>query len=321
MRASPASTLLVDGKTDLYLILGDPVEQVRAPESFNLIFAALGMNAVVVPVHVAAADVTRFVPAAFTGKNIKSMLLTIPHKSLVMPLLQRCGPLAEVAGAVNAVRRNAVGELEGDLFDGEGLVSSLNYFGMAYAAKRVLVLGAGGGAAAIGASLTSAGSAVAAGAAAELAFFDPLPGKAQQLAQRLSVHSKGQSQVFAAASNDPAGFDLVVNATPLGLNSADPMPCDVTRVEPHAALMDILMKNQPTPWVRAGRARGLNAQPGFEMLIQQAHLYLDFFGLTEAADLVRRDATFIREAIYPAEMAGEIYRNLARDLPAAGIAR
>ncbi|MFZ4287363.1 shikimate dehydrogenase family protein [Variovorax sp. HJSM1_2] len=312
---------LVDGKTQVYLILGDPVEQVRAPESFNLIFAALGMNAVVVPVHVAAADVTRFVPVAFTGQNIKSMLLTIPHKSLVMPLLQRCGALAEVAGAVNAVRRDAAGGLEGDLFDGEGLVASLNYFGMAYAGQRVLVLGAGGGAAAIGASLIGAGSAVALGAAAELAFYDPMPGKAQELAQRLARYSQGQTQVSAAASNDPAGFDLVVNATPLGLQSGDPMPCDVARVKPTAALMDILMKNQPTPWVRAGRARGLNAQPGFEMLIQQAHLYLDFFGLTEAATLVRRDATFIREAIYPVEMAGEIYRDLAPDLPTAGIAR
>ncbi len=312
--SSAASTLsLIDGKTEILPILGDPVEQVRAPESFNLIFASLGINAVVVPVHVAAADLLQFVPAAFTGKNIQSMLLTIPHKSLVMPLLKHCGPLGQVAGAVNAVRRNAAGELEGDLFDGEGLVAALNYFGMAYAGKRVLIIGAGGASAAIGASLIGAGSAVALGAAAELALFDPVPGKAQELAQRLGAQGSGETQVLVASSNDPAGYDLVVNASPLGLKSTDPMPCDVARVEPHAALIDILMKNQPTPWVRAGRARGLHAQPGFEMLIQQAHLYLEFFGLPEAAQRVRQDATFIREAIYPAEMAGEIYRDLGED--------
>jgi len=305
----------VDGKTDVYMILGDPVEQVRAPESFNLIFAKLGMNAVVVPAHVAIGDVLAFVKTVFTGRNIRGMLLTIPHKSVVMPLLKRCGPLAQVAGAVNALRLDAQGELEGDLFDGEGLVSSLNYYGMVYAGRRVLVLGAGGGAAAIGASLVGAGSRVALGAAAELAFFDPTPGKAQELAARLSGHS---SVVRAAASNDPAGYDLVINATPLGLKTTDPMPCDVARVESHAALMDILMKNQPTPWVRAGRARGLNAQPGFEMMIQQADLYLAFFGLSKAAALVRQDATFIRESIYPAELAGEIHRSRHPELATSG---
>lgn len=306
MTTQPARISPVDGKTDVYLILGDPVEQVRAPESFNLIFATLGLNAVVVPAQVAPADVLNFVKAVFTARNIQGLLLTIPHKSVVMPLLASAGPLAKVAGAVNALRLNANGEIEGDLFDGEGLVSSLNYYGMVYAGRRVLVLGAGGGAAAIGASLVGAGSNVALGAASELAFYDPTPGKAQELAHRLNGYS---SAVSAAASNDAADYDLVINASPLGLQASDPMPCDVARIAPHAAMMDILMKNQPTPWVRAGRARGLNAQPGFEMMIQQADLYLRFFGLVEAADLVQRDASFVREAIYPAALAGEIHRS------------
>lgn len=79
------------------------------------------------------------------------------------------------------------------------------------------------------------------------------------------------------------------------------MPCDVARMEPHAALVDILMKNQPTPVVRAARARGLAAHPGFEMMVQQTHLYLDFFGFAEAAQQVRRDAGFIRDMICPAQ--------------------
>ena len=92
----------------------------------------------------------------------------------------------------------------------------------------------------------------------------------------------------------------------LGLQAGDPLPCDVARMEPHAALVDILMKNQPTPVVQAARARGLVAQPGFEMMIQQTALYLDFFGLHEAARQVRADSRFIREAIYPESMRGEI---------------
>lgn len=300
----------VQGNTDVYLIPGDPVEQVRAPDVFNLIFKTLGINAVLVPVHVAAGDIETFVRAAFLAKNIKGMFLAIPHKSLVMGLLSHCNDYGRVAGAVNGIRRNPDGKLEGGLFDGKGFVSSLDYFGVAYAGKRVLVLGAGGGASAIAASLAIAGSR----APAEIALYDPVPGKAQAIAAHIaSAPQAAGTRVLAAAGSDPSGYDLVVNASPLGLQHTDPLPCDVSRLAPHAAVVDILMKNQPTPLLRAVRDRGLVAQPGFEMLIQQAPDYLEFFGYAEAAAAVRRDATFIREHLYPAAMAGEIRR-----IPAGG---
>jgi shikimate dehydrogenase len=175
---------------------------------------------------------------------------------------------------------------------------------MAYSARRVLILGAGGAAAAIGASLVCGADAVA-----ELALYDPTPGKASAIAARLNAVLAAPAQrpmVRAVASNDPAGFDLVVNASPLGMHATDPLPCDVARMELYAALLDIVMKNQPTPLVLAARARGLNAQPGFEMLIQQAHLYLEFFGFTDAAAAVRQDATALRKQIYPTVLQGEI---------------
>ena len=293
----------IKGTTDVYLILGDPVEQVRAPESFNLIFATLGIDAVLVPVHVPAASVQDFVRAVFSARNIKGLFLTIPHKSLVMDTLDGCSELGRLAGAVNAVRCDAQGRLVGDLFDGEGLVDSLNGFNIAYTGKRVLILGAGGGAAAIAASLVSPASRVSKGAAAEVALYDPTPGKAQVLAERLGSAAPGR--VVSVDSNDPAGFDVVVNASPLGLYATDPLPCDVSRMAPHAALVDILMKNQPSPVVRAARSRGLVAHPGFEMMIRQGALYLDFFGLHEAAQAVQRDAGFIRQQIYPAVLQDE----------------
>ncbi len=293
----------INGATDVYLILGDPVEQVRAPESFNLIFARLGINAVLVPVHLPPAYLQDFVRATFSARNIKGLFLTIPHKSLLMGMLDDCSELARLAGAVNAVRCDAQGRLVGDLFDGEGLVHLLNGFKIDYTGKRVLILGAGGGAAAIAASLVSPASGASMGAAAEVALYDPTPGKAQMLARRLGSAVPGR--VVCADSNDPAGFDVVVNASPLGLHAADPLPCDVSRMAPHAALVDILMKNQPSPVVRTARARGLVAHPGFEMMIRQGPLYLDFFGLHEAAQAVKRDSDFIRQQIYPAVLRDE----------------
>ncbi len=296
---------IIQGSTDVYLIPGDPVEQVRAPEVFNRIFQALRINAVLVPVHVAAADIEIFVRTAFLAKNIKGMFLAIPHKSLVMGLLAHCNDYGRVAGAVNGIRRNPDGSLEGGLFDGKGLVGALDYFAIAYARRRVLILGAGGGASAIAASLAIAGER----APSEIVLYDPVPGKAQLVASHISAAAQAVgTKVSAVGSGDPSGFDVVINASPLGLQAGDPLPCDVSRLSAHAAVVDILMKNQPTPWVQAVRARGLVAQPGFEMLIQQAPDYLDFFGYTEAADTVRQDATFIREHLYPASMAQEIRR-------------
>jgi shikimate dehydrogenase len=299
-----ASMPLINGGTDVYLILGDPVEQVLAPEIFNPLFARFGYDAVLVPVQVSPENLQTFVKAAFLTKNIKGLWVTIPHKVPVMAVLDHDSDLAKVAGAVNAIRRNADGTLEGGLFDGEGFVSSLDYFNIAYVGKKVLILGAGGAAAAIGASLVQPR---AGGHAAEVALFDPLPGKAQEVARRLA--GSQTSRVHCALSSDPAGFDLVVNASPLGLNTTDPLPCDVSRMAPHAVLLDIVMKNYPTPVVQAVRARGLHAEPGFEMLIQQAHLYMDFFGFNDIAAALRRDTASIRLQIYPAKLLDELHHH------------
>ena len=302
----------IAGTTDVYLIPGDPVEQVRAPEVFNRIFQTLGIDAVLVPVHVAGGDIEVFTRAAFLAKNVKGMFLAIPHKSLVMGLLSHCNDYGRVAGAVNGIRRNLDGTLEGGLFDGKGLVSALDYFGISYAGKRVLILGAGGGASAIAASLAIAGNQ----APAEISLYDPIPGKAHAVASHISAAAgAANTKVSAASSSDPYAYDVVINASPLGLQKGDPLPCDVSRLAGNAAVVDILMKNQPTPLIQAVRARGLVAQPGFEMLIQQAPDYLEFFGYAEAAQAVRRDATFIREHLYPAAMAQEIRRVPERSMP------
>lgn len=301
MAYSPPSMPPVNGSTDVYLIVGDPVEQVQAPAVFNQVFATMGINAILVPVHVTPENLAHFVRTAFAAKNIKGMWAAIPHKAPLVSLLDHCSPLGRLAGAVNGIRRNADGSIEGGLFDGEGLVCALDHYGMAFSGKRVLILGAGGGASAIAASLACA----AQGAPLQLHLYDPASAKAQAVAQRIAQSSS--CDVQAVSDNDPAGYDLVVHASPLGLHTDDPLPCDPNRLQPGSALFDIVMKNQPTPLVRAARARGLNAQPGFEMLIHQTPLYLEFFGFHTAAAQVRHDARFLRELIYPQSLQTEIH--------------
>ena len=287
------------GAADVYFIVGDPVEQVKAPETFNAIFAHLGIDAVLVPICVAPDRLGEFVNAVFKAPNVKGLWVTIPHKAPIAALLDRCTDLGALAGAVNAVRREPDGTLTGALFDGEGFAASLEFFGVRWSDRRVLVVGAGGGAAAIGASLAMGDKAVS-----RLDFYDPVPGKAAEVAHRIQGASR--ALVGVASNSVPTGYDLVVHASPLGLHADDALPLDVALMEKDATLVDILMKNQPTPVVRAAHARGLAAYPGFEMMIQQVPLYLDFFGFKTAAQWVRDDTHPVRELIYPGEMLGEI---------------
>ncbi|MEP6792134.1 MAG: shikimate dehydrogenase, partial [Ramlibacter sp.] len=272
--------------------------QVRAPEVFNLVFRHCGIDAVLVPARVPPQQLAGFIRAAFQAGNVQGMFLAIPHKAPAMEVLDESSVLAQAAGAVNAIRRDAQGRLIGGMFDGQGFISALRHFNIEPGGRHVLVLGAGGGACAIAASL-------AAEKAASVSLFDPVPGKAREVAARIAAHFPA-CLLQAAVTADPMGCDLVVNASPLGLHAGDALPCNVALIDAGASVIDILMKNQPTPFVRAARERGLVAQPGFEMLIQQTPHYLDFFGHAQAAQAVRGDARFIRELIYPAELAGEI---------------
>jgi shikimate dehydrogenase len=149
----------------------------------------------------------------------------------------------------------------------------------------VLVVGVGGGGVAIATSLAARG-------AGHIALFDSTPGRTDAVARKLSTEFG--VDVVSAATPDPAGFDLVVNATPLGLKAGDPMPFDVARLDPGTAVVDILMKNQPTPLLRACRARGITAHPGFEMMVQQVPEYLSFFGFDAIAKAVQADPSEVR---------------------------
>ncbi|MGZ5194367.1 MAG: shikimate dehydrogenase family protein [Ramlibacter sp.] len=280
----------ITGTTRVFLILGDPVAQVRAPELFNHLFRTHGIDAVLVPAHVPPAELETFVRHVTAAGNIDGFWLAIPHKTAMVALLDRCDRLGRAAGAVNAARRNADGTLEGALFDGIGFVKALDQFGIPIAGRKALVVGVGGGCVAIAASLAERG-------VARLALFDNVPGRTDEVARRL--RAEFGVDVVSAPTPDAAGFDIVVNSTPLGLKAGDPLPFDVARCDPHAAVIDILMKNQPTPLLKACRARGLVCHPGYEMLVQQIPEYLSFFGYEALAREVQRDASELRALLAP----------------------
>lgn len=280
--------MAITGSTRVFFILGDPVAQVKAPTIYNHLFAKHGIDAVLVPLKLPAAALPGFLQHGLAAENIGGLWATIPHKAMLAELLQPADPVAQIAGAVNAVRRLGDGRLEAALFDGIGFVKGLDHAGIAVAGRRVLVVGAGGGGHAVAAAIAQRGPA-------ELAIWNRTPERAQALATRLQTLIGAPARV--AASNDPAGFDLVVNCTSQGLKPDDPLPFDPARVDANAAVVDIIMKS--TPLQQACAERGLAVHAGYEMLVQQVPEYLRFMGYPALADVLQGDLSEIRALLGP----------------------
>ena len=124
------------------------------------------------------------------------------------------------------------------------------------------------------------GLAIAASVAAEspgsIALFDTHPASAESLVARLRQHYP--TLRVKIRDNGPAGYDLVVNATPLGMKPGDPLPIDPTRLDRKTFVGEVVMKREMTPLLEAAAARGCRFQVGTDMLFEQIPAYLEFFG-------------------------------------------
>jgi shikimate dehydrogenase len=282
--------MTITGTTRVFFILGDPVAQVRAPEVYNHLFARHGIDAVLVPLKLPAAALPGFLQHGMAAENIGGFWATIPHKGQLAALLNPSDPVAQIAGAVNAVRRLPDGRLEAALFDGIGFVKGLDHFGIDVKGRRVLVVGAGGGGHAVAAAMAQRGPAV-------LGVANRTRDRAAALVERLRPIVGAAAVV--ADSADPAGYDLIVNCTSQGLKADDPLPFDPSRVDAGATVLDIIMTKTPTPLLQQCRARGLKAEAGFEMLVQQVPEYLRFFGFETLAQTLQADLGEVRSLLYP----------------------
>jgi shikimate dehydrogenase len=271
--------MLITGHTELVAHIGWPTHSFKAPMIYNPYFESAGIDAVVVPMGCKPGHFAPLLKSLFALENIRGALITMPHKVSVVELLDEVTPVVQVAGSCNAVKRLADGRLAGDMFDGEGFVRGLARKGLALRGASALVVGSGGVGSAIAASLAAAGIGT-------LALFDMDAQAADALAARLRTHYP--QVAVSTGSRDPAGFDLVVNATPLGMNAGDPLPIDAERLDARTFVGEVVMKTEMTPLLTAARARGCRVQVGSDMLFEMIPAYLEFFGFpTTTAETLR----------------------------------
>ena len=269
----PQETRMISGKTTLIAHIGYPIESFKAPLIYNPWFENKGIDTVVIPMGVLPDNYPAFLRALFAISNIRGALVTMPHKVTTASLLDEVTTAVKIAGSCNAILKRPDGSLQGDMFDGEGFTLGLARRGFIFTGAKCLVIGAGGVGSAIAASL-------AAGGVAALTIFDINPPLADGLVARVSTHYPALR--VHTGPNDPAGYDLVVNATPLGMTAGDPLPFDVTRLAPETFVGEVVMKSEMTPLLQAAQAKGCRFQVGTDMLFEMIPAYLKFFGYGEA---------------------------------------
>ena len=274
---------MITGRTRLIVHLGYPTESFKAPMIYNPWFDMKGINAVVVPVGVQPPQYPTLLKSLFSTTNVHGALVTMPHKVTTTQLVDEMTTTAKIAGACNAVLRRPDDTLLGDMFDGAGFVRGVERKGKRIAGARALVIGCGGVGSAIAASLAAAG-------ASAIGLYDPVTASAEGLADRLRQHYPALKVV--TGSKDPEGYDIVVNATPLGMKPGDPMPVDIDRVASTSFVGEVVMKEEYTPLLRAAMDKGCTVQVGTDMLFEMIPAYLEFFGFgTSTPEELRKVAT------------------------------
>lgn len=247
---------VVDGATRLLGIVGHPVAQVRAPEVWTGLLHLHGINMVCLPFHVTPADLASFFTGIRKVRNLAGIIVTIPHKPASVDLVDDLTEQARVVHSVNFIGVRPDGSWLGDIMDGIGFVENLKANGADPAGRRALLIGAGGVGTAIAFALAEAG-------VSELVVYDRDRERCEALAKRLGDLRKP----VTAGAPDPRGFDLVVNASPVGMREDDPLPVDPMRIEPGAVVADVIVHE--TELLRRAASAGCRTIDGTGMMDHQ----------------------------------------------------
>jgi shikimate dehydrogenase len=263
----------IGGATRLYPIIGDPIVQVRSPETITEGFASKGLNAICIPVHIPIERFDAIIPALLAIPNIEGMLVTVPFKARMLAFADRLGKAAKTIGAVNALRRESDGSWTGDMFDGMGFIRGAERKGKNLRGRRVALFGAGGAGSAIAHALADAG-------VRSIDIIDPDGNRVTALIDKLSVAVPGCA--INATSRLPNGVDMVVNASPVGMRADDGLPGDIPRLDAGTLVGDVVITPKPTPLIKHAVACGCHWIDGRDMHAGQVDAITTFFASTRA---------------------------------------
>ncbi|HVX99617.1 MAG TPA: shikimate dehydrogenase [Pseudorhodoplanes sp.] len=254
----------VDGKTRLYGIIGDPIEQVKSPEILTANFRGRGRNAIMLPMHVLPGRFDETLRGLMALNNLDGIVITVPYKARITAFCDRLMPAGRRIGSINAMRREKDGSWSGDMFDGQGMVLALRNNGYDVKGARVMMVGAGGVGSAIADALAACG-------VSSLTVYDIDEQRARELAARVSEHHRHGGVRFGKPTQD--NIDLLVNATAVGMNGQG-LPVDFAKINPNVYVFDVITHD--TPLLALARQCGCRSLGGLPMTKAQADLLVSF---------------------------------------------
>lgn len=260
-------TINLNGRTRLYPLLGDPIIYARSPDWLSKHFAKRDMNYISLPMEVPDGQLKVVMDGLKATGNVDGLSLTMPHK---ITGLQYCDTLSEVSkmlGVVAAIRRNKDGSWHGHTTDGDAFVKAQIDNGATIEGARVLVMGAGGAGSAIVISMLEHG-------AKEVSVYDLDQSRAERIVGLLK--EKAGDRVNVAASNDPTGFDVVSNATSMGMDDNDPIPLDPAKLDASMFVGDVVAGHGETKIIKAAKEAGCKTANGDDMVIAVLDVMCDF---------------------------------------------
>lgn len=265
----------LSGETALYPIIGDPIVFVKSPRAMTAEFERRGHNGICVPMQVPDGSLDSFLRGLASVPNVRGLLVTMPHKNAMFAQCSTSSETSRLLSVVSIARRNADASWHGEMLDGIAFVTAMKKQGAKPEGARVLQIGAGGAGSAIAVALVDAG-------VRELVLHDTNQSRLEKLIRLLSGRSQGR---VVAGAPDPAGCDIVVNATPMGMSSQDPMPVDGRLLTSSMFVGDVVAGHGVTPFLQAARTAGCPTSDGVGMVEAGIEIMANF--LLEAPSTAR----------------------------------
>jgi shikimate dehydrogenase len=257
------------GTTSFYTMIGTPIIQVKSPILYNRYFADHGIDAVMIAMNVPSDQVKNHFKHMRAISNFGGSIVTIPHKHAAVDSMDEMSERAKTLASVNVVRAEN-GRLIGDMVDGLGFVVAVKNHGLSIPGKRAAIIGGGGAGAAIALAITQAG--------ADEVVIKEIRTERHAFLEHLLKDANPEIKV-SFELHTLQGFDLVVNATPVGMNNDTRMPFPTQTLSPSTLVADVVTNPKVTPWLAAALKKGCTVQYGAEMVYGQFGLMGRHLGL------------------------------------------
>ena len=272
-------TQSISGTTQIYGLIGDPVEHSFSPPMMNAAFSHMNLDACYLAFQVETKKVSEAI-AGIRALNFAGVNVTVPHKSSVIPYLDEVSPLAKKIGAVNTIS-NDKGHLKGTNTDFSGFIRSLKKLNFSPKKKTIALLGSGGSARALVAGLADAG-------ALRVMLHNRTAERAEKLVTEFSQYFPlTQLEAVSLQTIHETPLDLLVNTTTVGMFSSD-LPVDLKKCRKINLLADIIYRPSQTSLLKQAEELGINAVNGIDMLLYQGCDAFTFWTGKQAPEEVMR---------------------------------